>query len=50
METFFLAALLKPLVALAFHGLVGLPAQWAVRRFMKEGKLKSALLTRIGES
>jgi len=50
METFFLAALLRPLVALVFHLLIGLPVQWAVQRFMKEGKLKRALLTRIGES
>jgi hypothetical protein len=50
MEAFFLAALLRPLVALVFRALIGVPVRLAVQRFMKDGALKRALLTRIGES
>jgi hypothetical protein len=47
--SFLMALLLRPLVQLLVLGLICLPARLAVQRYMKEGKLKRTLLTRIGE-
>jgi hypothetical protein len=49
MEPWLLAILLRPLFALAFSCLIGLPVRLAIGKWMKDGKLKRALLTRIGE-
>ena len=45
--TWVLASFLKPVVALIMFGLIALPGRIAVERWMKPGKLKSLLLTRI---
>lgn len=47
MSTTALAFILKPLVALVLFGLILLPARLAVQRWMKDGKLKRILLTRV---
>jgi hypothetical protein len=47
MEPWLLAVAVRPLATVVFVALVGLPARWAVRRFLKDGKLKRFLLFRI---
>ena len=43
------ALLIKPLVALVLFGLIALPARFAVKRWLREGRLKRILLFRIRE-
>ena len=47
MNTVFLVMLLKPFITFVFFVLMLLPARLAVRRFVKEGRLKRFLLFRI---
>lgn len=48
MEPWLLAVLLKPLFTLFIFGGLGLSIRWAINRWMKEGKLKTALLKHRG--
>ena len=48
-ETWVLALIFKPLVFLFFVFFVMLPARFAVQKYMKDGKLKRLLLTRISK-
>ena len=47
MEPWALAVLFKPLAALVVFGFICLPARMAVRKWMKDGRLKRLLLRRI---
>lgn len=44
-----LSLLLKPFILLVLFGLICLPARMAVRKWMKEGKLKRILLFTISK-
>jgi hypothetical protein len=44
-----LALLIKPFVALVLFGLICLPIRFAVKRWLRDGKLKRLLLFRIRE-
>ena len=43
----FLANLIKPLVAIVLFAVILIPARLAVQRWMKDSKLKRALLYRL---
>ena len=45
-----LAVIIRPFAALVLFGLVCLPARIAVQRYMKQGKLKSLLLYKVGST
>jgi hypothetical protein len=47
MEPWVIAILLKPFGALILFGCIALPGKLLVQRYMKDGKLKRLLLTRI---
>lgn len=47
MEPWQIAILLKPLAALILFGCIALPGRILVQKYMKDGKLKRLLLTRI---
>lgn len=47
MGTMAMAAFLKPFAVLLFMVLIGLPARYVLGRWMKPGRLKTALLWRL---
>jgi hypothetical protein len=49
MEPWAIAVLVKPLVLLVLFVVVLYPARWAVQRYLKDGRLKRLLLTRVGK-
>jgi hypothetical protein len=47
MDSWLIALLIKPLVALLVIGLIALPLRMAFQRWFPDGKIKRLLLTRI---
>jgi hypothetical protein len=50
MEPWLLSLVLKPFIALLVFGFICLPARFAVQRWMRDGKIKRALLRPLGNT
>jgi hypothetical protein len=46
--SWFIAIALRPFASLVLFGLICLPARLAVQRYMRDGRMKRLLLSRVG--